>query len=79
MHAGFFTGGSLVCSVHPSGAISVAPQARPGLEATAFPTMLLAVPLTIASLLALGIARKLGVETPGAPDTSSEAGPAPTS
>ena len=53
---------SLVCSFHPGGAIGVSPQSRPGLEATARPTTLLGVPLTLAVVVTLSIARRLRVE-----------------
>ncbi len=50
---------SLVCSFHPGGAIGVSPQARPGLEATALPTTLLSVPLSVAVIVTLSISRRL--------------------
>jgi len=57
----FFGASSIVCSIHPGGAIGIAPEARPGVEATLLPTLILAVPLTIATAAAVGIARRLDV------------------
>lgn len=51
--------GAVVCSFHPGGSIGVAPQARPGVEQTLFPTMLLFFPLSAATVLTLSITKRL--------------------
>jgi hypothetical protein len=54
-----FEQSSLVCSFHPGGAIGVSPQSRPGLEATAVPAMIIAVPLSLAVIVTGGTVRRL--------------------
>lgn len=51
--------GAVACSFHPGGSIGVSPQARPGVEQTLFPTMLLFFPLSAATVLTLSITKRL--------------------
>lgn len=51
--------GAVACSFHPGGSIGVSPQARPGVEQTVFPTLLLFFPLAGATVLTLSIVRRL--------------------
>ena len=53
------TGASLICSIHPSGAVGVYTLARPTILATAIPTVLAGVPASVALLVALVLARGL--------------------
>lgn len=50
---------SLLCSIHPAGALGIAPLARPGIAATLVPTLLAGLPLALASTVALFVMRRL--------------------
>ncbi|MCC6237896.1 MAG: hypothetical protein IT299_10020 [Dehalococcoidia bacterium] len=57
--AAFFADGSLLCTIHPAGALAVTPRARPGI-ATTIPVALLAgVPMAFAGLVGAAIASRL--------------------
>ncbi len=57
--ADLLAGQSLLCSIHPSGAIGVSLLARPNILATIIPTLLAGVPASIALLVALMLIRGL--------------------
>jgi len=57
--AGLLDGPSLMCSLHPSGAISISALARPGIESTIFPTLLAGIPVAISVVVALSLVRRL--------------------
>jgi len=61
-----FNGASLLCSIHPSGAIGISPITRPGLERTLIPTLLAGVPMSVALLVAMAAVRHLEPEASGA-------------
>lgn len=64
----FFAEGSLLCTIHPAGALAVTPRARPGI-ATTIPVALLAgVPMAFAGLLGAAIASRLDDGRGGASD-----------
>lgn len=50
---------SLTCTFHPSGLIGIAPRARPGVQATIWPTLLAAVPLSWALVIAIAVGSRL--------------------
>lgn len=50
---------ALTCTFHPSGLISVAPRARPGIRATIWPTLLAAVPISWALIIAIAVGSRL--------------------
>lgn len=55
----FFADDSLLCTIHPAGALAVTPRARPGI-ATTIPVALLAgVPMAFAGLVGAAIASRL--------------------
>ncbi len=56
---GFFAGGALACSIHPAGALSVVPRARPGIETTVPVALFAGLPLGGAALVGLAIAARL--------------------
>ncbi|MGE3960392.1 MAG: hypothetical protein AB7F65_01755 [Dehalococcoidia bacterium] len=56
------SGQSLLCSIHPSGAIGISTLARPGILSTAIPTAIAGVPIAIALIVAMWIARRLDDE-----------------
>ena len=62
----FFAGGALICTVHPAGALSVTPRARPGIAVTIPVTLMAAIPMIWAILVATSITRRLD----SAPDLS---------
>ncbi len=55
----FFAGGALVCTIHPAGALSVVPRARPGIETTVPVALFAGLPLGAAGLVGLAIAARL--------------------
>jgi hypothetical protein len=55
----FFAGGALVCTIHPAGALAVAPRARPSVAVTIPVALLAGVPMGLAAVIALGIVRRL--------------------
>ncbi len=57
--AALLGGPALLCTVHPSGALSIAALARPGMEATIIPTLLAGIPVSISLLVALIVVRRL--------------------
>lgn len=52
-------GRTLFCSIHPSGALGVSLLARPGIMATAIPTAIAGIPVSLSVVVALLIARRL--------------------
>lgn len=60
--AEFFAHDGLVCSFHPGGAIGVSPLSRPGVEKTLIPTLFMWAPLSIAIMVAAGIAGRLKLD-----------------
>ena len=53
-------GSALLCTIHPSGALSISALARPGIESTIFPTLFAGVPIAWAVVVAIVIIRRLG-------------------
>ena len=53
------TGAALLCTIHPSGALSISALARPGVEATIIPTLIAGVPISLALVVALMVMRRL--------------------
>lgn len=55
--------GELICSFHPGGALAFTVDGRGGLfETVAIPTLLLGLPVGLLTAIAVGVARKIGVE-----------------
>lgn len=52
-------GPALLCTIHPSGALSISALARPGIEATIFPTLFAGIPIAWSVLTAIFIIRRL--------------------
>lgn len=57
--AGLLDGPPLLCSIHPSGALSISALARPGIEMTVLPTLLAGVPTAMCLLVAIALVRRL--------------------
>ena len=57
--AAMLDGPALLCTIHPSGALSVSALARPGIEATIFPTLFAGIPIAWSVLAAIFIMRRL--------------------
>lgn len=55
----FFAEGSLLCTIHPAGALAVTPRARPGIATTIPVTLLAGVPMAFAGLVGAAIASRL--------------------
>lgn len=55
----FFATATLLCSIHPSGALSVVPRARPGIAITIPVAAAAGVPMILAALVASAIAGNL--------------------
>ena len=55
----FFATAALICSIHPSGALSVVPRARPGIAITIPIAAAAGVPMIVAVLVATAIAGNL--------------------
>jgi len=53
------TGAALLCTIHPSGALSISALARPGVEATIIPTLIAGIPISFALVVALMVMRRL--------------------
>jgi len=52
-------GPALLCTIHPSGALSISALARPGIEATIIPTLIAGLPISMAVVVAVTIIRRL--------------------
>lgn len=57
--AAFLGSTALVCSIHPAGALGVAPRSRPSVAVTVPVALLAAVPLSVAGVFAAAVARRL--------------------
>ena len=57
--AAMLEGPALLCTIHPSGALSVSALARPGIEATIFPTLFAGIPIAWSVVAAIAIIRRL--------------------
>lgn len=53
------SGARLLCTIHPSGALSISALARPGIEATIIPTLIAGIPISFALVVAMMVIRRL--------------------
>jgi hypothetical protein len=57
--AAMLSGPALLCTIHPSGALSISALARPGIEATIFPTLFAGIPIAWSVVAAIMVVRRL--------------------
>jgi hypothetical protein len=57
--AAMLDGPALLCTIHPSGALSISALARPGIEVTVIPTLIAGIPSAFALVVALMVIRRL--------------------